>query len=140
MLKQLFSGSKKAADYSVLIVDDEPGISQLIASMLKNEGYICYSAANGDEALRLLDEVPLPNLFIVDVMMPQMGGKEFLEKARIRLGRTALPPVLLLTASKEGENVANEAEVDDFLPKPFEGDILLDHVSKLIAKYTQTPQ
>ncbi|MCC7449124.1 MAG: response regulator transcription factor [Anaerolineae bacterium] len=140
MLKQFFSGGKKAADYSILIVDDEPGINQLIASMLKDEGYICYSAANGDEALKLLDEVPLPNLFIVDVVMPQMNGKEFLDKARIRLGRSALPPVLMLTASKDGETVAHEAEVDDFLPKPFEGDTLLAHVSKLIEKYTQTPQ
>ncbi len=140
MLKQFFSGGKKPTDYSVLIVDDEPGINQLIASMLKDEGYICYSASNGDEALRLLDEVPLPNVFIVDVVMPNMNGKEFLEKARIRLGRSALPPVLLLTASNDGEEIAHSAEVDDFLPKPFESEMLLSHVLKLIEKRAQAPQ
>lgn len=131
MLKRLFKNNKKASDYSIMVVEDDPSTSLLIISLLEEEGYVVHSANNGGDGLKKLDTIPLPNVFVVDLMMPDMDGKQFLEKARLRFGHAAFPPVLLLTASSDGEGTAHDVEAEDFLPKPFKAEDLLHHVSNL---------
>jgi DNA-binding response OmpR family regulator len=135
MFKRLFSNNKQPADYRIMIVDDDEAIRETVHAILADEGYQVFMAYNGDEAIKLLDELnPAPDALIVDLLMPGMNGKEFIERARVRFGRVALPPVLLLTGAKQGEAEANGLEIDDYLPKPFEHDILLQHVYTLIER------
>jgi DNA-binding response OmpR family regulator len=134
MLQRLFSNNKKTSDYTVLVVDDDRPVREAISDNLEEEGYIVVAAMNGEEALRLLDSIALPAAMIVDLMMPEMDGKEFVARARVRFGHHSLPPILLLTAARHGEVAANVIEVDDFMPKPFEVDDLLHRLSSLIEK------
>jgi len=134
MFKRLFSNSKKTSDYCVLVVDDDQPVRQTIVDMLEDEGYMVKSALNGEDALKILDQVPMPDALIVDLMMPEMDGQEFIERGRVRFGRSTFPPSLLLTAARHGEVTANLMEVDDYLPKPFQQDDLLEHVWNLIDK------
>lgn len=131
MLKGLFN-RKHSTDRSLLVVDDDASVRQMLVQILQDEGYAVQTASNGREALRILEQGSFPNAMILDLMMPDMKGDEFLEKARIRFGRHKLPPVLFLTGSKEGEARANTLEADDYLPKPFDSDSLLRHVRRLV--------
>ena len=132
MLQRLFSNNKKTSDYTILVVDDDQPVREAIADNLQEEGYAVLSAMNGEDALRLLHEKSLPAVMIVDLMMPEMDGKEFVARARVRFGHNSLPPILLLTAARHGEVTANVIEADDYLPKPFDVDDLLHHIWSLI--------
>lgn len=131
MLKRLF-GTQKPEEYSVLVLDDDPGIVRMVTDMLRGEGFVVHSATSGDEALKLLDLIPRPHVFVLDLKMPGITGDEFLERARIRYGKSAIPPVLLLTASQEGESKAGEIDANDFLPKPFNSEELVRRIWGLI--------
>jgi CheY-like chemotaxis protein len=131
MLNRLFN-RKKTSGGSLLVVDDDPSVRQMLVQILEEEGYMVHTASTGKEALLLLEENALPNAMILDLMMPDMKGDEFLETARIRYGRDRLPPVLFLTGSKDGEVRANRLEVEDYLPKPFDSETLLRRIRRMI--------
>jgi DNA-binding response OmpR family regulator len=63
-----------------------------------------------------------------------MDGQQFIAQLRIRFGRTDLPPVLMLTAAPDGEAAANLLHVEDYLPKTFDNDDLLEHIGNLLKK------
>ena len=132
MLQRLFSNNKGASAYTILVIDDDQPVREAIMDNLQEEGYAVVCAMNGEEALRVLDEMPLPAAMIVDLMMPEMDGREFVARARVRYGHNTLPPILLLTAARHGEVTANVIDVDDYMPKPFDVDDLLHHLSNLI--------
>ena len=134
MIKRIFSRGQKSSDFSIVVIDDSPNILKMITMILEKEGYQVFAYESAVMALAELDHRGVPHLLIVDLMMPDMNGREFLEKARIRLGRSALPPVLMLTAASDGEDVANRIGVEDFMPKPFSADALLNHTWKLIER------
>jgi DNA-binding response OmpR family regulator len=134
MLQRLFSNNRKASDYTIFVVEDDQPVREAISENLQEEGYAVVSAMNGEEALRLLDGMSLPAAMIVDLMMPDMDGKEFVARARVRFGHNSLPPILLLTAARHGEVAANIIDVDDFMPKPFDVEELLHHLWHLIEK------
>jgi CheY-like chemotaxis protein len=132
MFNRLFSNNRKPVDYSVLLVDDDPAISMSVTDILRDEGYTVHSTTSGDDALTLMDQVGLPDLMIVDLIMPVMNGEQFLDRARVRFGRTALPPILIITGANNGEATANHLMASDFLPKPFSDETLLNHVFGLL--------
>src|SRR5689334_14404032 len=70
MLQRLFSNNKKMSGYTILVIEDDTPIREAITDNLQAEGYVVVSAVNGEEALRVLDEMPLPAVMIVDLMMP----------------------------------------------------------------------
>ena len=139
MFKRFFSNNKLPSDYTVLVVEDDQPIRQTIIDILQDEGYKVLSAYNGEDALKVLDGVDMPDGCIVDLMMPDMGGREFVDRARLRFGRIDFAPVLVLTAARHGEMTANTMEVNDFLPKPFEHDVLLQHVANLVQQRKSAP-
>jgi two-component system, OmpR family, response regulator len=134
MLQNLFSNQKKTSDYTVLVIEDDEPVRESIVTILREEGYEVVSAKHGQEALSLLDTVPMPATIIMDLMMPEMGGEEFLSRARVRFGRSDFPPVLVLTAAHHGEATANLIEVQDYMPKPFDAVNLLSRVWSMIDK------
>ena len=134
MLQNLFSNHKKTSDYSVLVIEDDQPIREAITETLCEEGFQVVSANNGEDALKLLDSIPMPSAFIVDLLMPEMDGAEFLSRARVRFGRNGLASVLVLTAAGHGEATANVIEVEDYMPKPCDMGELLRHVWSMIDK------
>jgi len=100
----------------LLIVDDKLELRQLLRSYLTEEGFEVFTAGNGQEALfAALDHKP--DLIILDLMMPEMSGFEFLRTYR----REAETPVIVLTARLEENDkvVGLELGADDYVTKPF---------------------
>lgn len=101
---------------TILVVDDEAGVVSLLEAYLRHHGFQVLTAANGREALRQTRH-ERPDLIVLDIMMPEMDGLEFLRAHR----RQADTPVILLTARIEDEDkvVGLELGADDYLTKPF---------------------
>jgi serine phosphatase RsbU (regulator of sigma subunit) len=105
---------------SVLVVDDDPGINRLLQVRLRNLGYTVASATNGEEALAAV-EADQPDLMLLDVSMPGIGGMEVLHDIRSR----KLDIAVIMTTAFGSELVAIEAlrnGANDYLRKPFESE------------------
>jgi len=112
----------------ILLVEDDPLLSEVMSDILKIENYEVFSASNGKEALDLFVTVK-PDLVISDIMMPEMDGYEFLEAVRA-MPQGVTVPFLFLSARTERTDVsrARALGVDDYLFKPFDGPELLNAV------------
>jgi CheY-like chemotaxis protein len=111
----------------LLVVEDDLAIRDAMTDFLEEEGYDVITAANGDQALRMLEALEGPILVILDLMMPVMDGFEFLRQLR---ARPWLPShrVLVITAGKG--QVAPAENVVGCLQKPFELDRLLSVIER----------
>ena len=103
-------------DKTILVVDDEPRIVEAVGMNLELEGYQVSSASNGYEALQKLTE-DLPDLVILDVMMPEVDGFETLRKIR----EVSTVPVIMLTVRGEEIDKVKGLDLgaDDYITKPF---------------------
>lgn len=114
----------------ILVVDDDPAIAQALEALLKQAEYKPHLAANGLEAMVYLQEY-VPDLLILDVLMPHMNGHELVQKVR------QLPsyiPVLMLTACEGTHNkvLGLELGADVYMTKPFTNEELLAQVRALL--------
>ncbi|MFJ7933901.1 response regulator [Sporosarcina sp. NPDC096371] len=116
----------------ILVVDDDPNILELVSIQLTQAGYRVLKASDGFEALELL-ETELPDLAVVDVMMPRFDGYKLTRKLRAE----ANIPVLLLTAKGELEDKEKGflAGSDDYVVKPFEPKELLFRINAILRRY-----
>jgi two-component system, OmpR family, response regulator len=116
----------------ILVVDDDPNILELVSIQLKQAGYTVMKASDGVEALELLEK-DLPDLAVVDVMMPRMDGYKLTKRLR---GEADIP-VLLLTAKGELEDKEKGflAGSDDYVVKPFEPRELLFRINAILRRY-----
>jgi len=109
--------------HTILTVDDDEVILEVLQGILAREGYQVVQARNGEEALQQVQE-ELPDLILLDLRMPGMGGLEALQ--RLKADRlTRLTPVIVLTAYDQEKVQALRLGADDFLAKPFEREELL---------------
>jgi DNA-binding response OmpR family regulator len=118
----------------VLVADDEEDIRALVAFRLQRAGYDVITAANGEEAL-LLATTRLPDLVVLDMMMPKATGLEVTRSLRGQ-DTTKDIPVILLTARAQEADVASgfEAGVDDYVKKPFSPKDLQLRVQALLER------
>jgi CheY-like chemotaxis protein len=120
----------------VLIIDDNPAMQQVIATILESHGYETVSVYSIDEAQTQIDEWQ-PNLICCDLLMPVKSGLDFLQE-RLDDPRLLTIPVIILTGSGEGSSVEKALQLgaDAVLEKPFSRIQLLDVVNKTSAKRT----
>src|SRR5579872_3793802 len=111
-----------ARDRSVLIVDDDDAIREVVAEVLRDEGYGVVCAANGAQALEVLGVEPLPNLILLDLMMPVMSGWELLEHLQESDRMSSIPVVVVSAMAAPG--------VSEHLSKPIALDVLLETVQR----------
>ncbi len=109
----------------ILIVEDDLDIRDALQEILEDEGYQAYAAANGAEALEVLDRVPKPGLVLLDLMMPVMDGYQFLEIFRANPEFTDIPVVVVTAGILVVPGIAG------FIKKPFDTEQLLRMVNKL---------
>ena len=116
----------------ILVVDDEPDAVELIKFNLKAAGYDVITAADGDEALKKARAL-LPNLILLDLMLPEVDGLEVC-KIRRRDARISAIPIIMLTAkAAEIDRVLGlELGADDYVTKPFSPRELILRVKRLL--------
>ena len=116
----------------LLVVDDDPRITDLLRRILAFEGYSVSVAASGDEALRKVLERP-PDLMVLDLMLPGVGGLEVARRLRAAGDQV---PILMLTAKDAVPDrvVGLEAGGDDYLVKPFAPEELVARVKALLRR------
>lgn len=119
---------------SILLVDDEKEIIELMEIYLKNEGYILYKASNGLEALHIL-QIHDIDLIILDIMMPEMDGIEACMKIREQKNT----PIIMLSAkSQDIDKIAGlSIGADDYVTKPFNPLVLVARVKSQLRRYKQ---
>ena len=118
----------------ILIVEDEEALSMLLAYNLEAEGYIVERALRGDDAeLRLAEQ--LPDLVLLDWMLPAVSGLEICRRLRAREATRSLPVIMLTARGEEGERVRGlEVGADDYIIKPFSVPELLARVRSLLRR------
>ncbi|MFP5579058.1 MAG: response regulator transcription factor [Acidimicrobiia bacterium] len=119
---------------TVLVVEDDPTILQLLEVNFEMEGFIVLRAEDGEQGLAVAKECH-PDVVVSDVMMPKMSGLE-LVRALKGSPDTRSIPVILLSAKAQGADVRQglEAGADDYVTKPFEPLDLIDRVSAVLLR------
>jgi len=117
---------------TILVVDDEERLRSLLRVYLTQEGFHVLVAANGREALRVADQEK-PDLIILDLMMPEVDGYEFMRLYRERKHQV---PVIMLTAKVEEADAVLGLEIgaDDYVTKPFSPRLLVARVRAVLRR------
>ncbi|MDQ3811895.1 MAG: response regulator transcription factor [Chloroflexota bacterium] len=128
---------KRRHVYTILIVDDEPRILDSVRMNLELEGFQVFEATNGQQAL---EEVRrrLPDLVVMDVMMPEMDGFEALRELR----KFSTVPVVLLTVKADERDVMHGLDLgaDDYVAKPFSPGVLISRIKAVLRRAEAPPQ
>lgn len=118
----------------ILLVDDEPDILEFLSYTLLKEGYKVFTATNGEEAVRMVQEIA-PSLILMDVMMPQMDGIEACQIIRKDLNLNQ-PIIAFLTARSEdyAQIAGLTAGADDYISKPIRPRLLVSKIQSLLRR------
>ena len=117
----------------VLIADDEPNIVAAIEFLLKQRGYDVYTAADGAEALRAVESI-VPDLVVLDVMMPQTSGYEVCQTIRKRAEWRHIKVLMLSAKGRDAEVVKGVAMgADLYVTKPFSTRELMARIDGLLG-------
>lgn len=123
---------------TILVVDDEKDILDLLTYNLEKEGYVVHTARNGPDALAAARRHP--DLCILDVMMPQMDGWEVCKALRQDPATAEIPVMFLTARDHEADEVLGlELGADDYVAKPVRMRTLLARVKKVLARPRRTP-
>ncbi|MHB8470876.1 MAG: response regulator transcription factor [Gaiellaceae bacterium] len=123
--------------HTVLVVDDEEIVRDVVVRYLRRDGHRTLEAATGGEALRLL-EAELPSLVVLDLMLPEHDGLEICTWIR---ERSDLPVIMLTARGEESDRIAGlELGADDYVTKPFSPRELSVRVRNLLRRASAQPQ
>jgi len=118
----------------ILVVDDEPSIRMLMRTILQSEGHTITTASNGREALEMVI-ANVPDLIVLDLMMPEMDGWHLLEELHIR-GLRRHTRVVIVSGHYDPQGVSEErrAHAHHVLPKPFDPASLIELVNDALDR------
>ncbi|MBI0421124.1 MAG: phosphate regulon transcriptional regulator PhoB [Nitrosospira sp.] len=119
---------------TILVVEDEPAIQELISYSLQQAGYVVFCAEDAEQAMSVVNEA-LPALVLLDWMLPGMSGVEFARVLR-RAARTKTIPIIMLTArAEESDKIAGlEIGADDYITKPFSPRELIARIKAVLRR------
>ena len=127
--------SAESAKKKIFVIDDEEDLRDIVSFQFQAKGYEIATAGDGVEALEKLEAVA-PDLIILDLNMPRMGGIEFYQKICDADGHPRYP-VLILTARANTRQLFLDFEVDGFMTKPFEIDELIREAEVIVKKRSE---
>lgn len=127
--------------YKILLVDDDPDIRDVVTMILETKGYEMVTACDGIECLAAL-RAEEPDLMIIDLLMPKMDGFAVLKELEDgRWSKYRNIPILILSSVREEASrrryeleTALEFNVDDYVEKPINPEVLLERVERLVNK------
>lgn len=115
----------------ILIVDDEQDIVESLKFVLEVADYTCFCAYNGEDGLRMAKEI-VPDLIILDVMMPKINGYKISRLLKYDSKYKNIPILMVTARSQEDDKlIGEETGADEYITKPFE----LDEVVKKVEQY-----
>lgn len=125
----------KKKDITILLVDDEPDILEIVRYNLSAEGYRVKTAENGKKAVSLAKKI-VPQLILLDVMMPKMNGMEACRKIR-EIPELSQTVIAFLTARGEDYSQIEgfDAGADDYITKPIKPKVLVGRVKALLRRF-----
>ncbi len=127
-------------DKTILVVEDEPDIQELICYHLAKEGFTLRKANSGKEALEHIQRTK-PDLVLLDLMLPVLSGIEVLKTIRFTWGLTSLPVIIVSARTDESDIIMGlELGADNYLPKPFSPKVLVANVKALLRRTTNDLQ
>jgi CheY-like chemotaxis protein len=112
----------------ILIIDDELAIAMVLKELLSDEGYEIIVASNGVTGLQILETEPPPEIILMDLLMPGMGGREIVNVIRAKPDLAKIPIILLTGAMPNISDFPPEGSYQDIINKPFE---IEDVISKI---------
>jgi len=115
---------------TLLIVEDEVSLRRLMRLMLEREGFLVRDAGNGLEALDVIAEYGLPDLALVDLMMPVMNGQEFVAEVSARGWEM---PAIFVSASPEAQEVCAQLGMA-CVRKPYDFHVLVEAIAAVLAE------
>ena len=118
----------------ILIVDDEQDIVESLKFVLETADYLCYCAYNREDGLKLAKEL-MPDLIILDVMMPKINGYKISRLLKYDKKYQNIP-ILMITARSQEEDklIGEETGADEYITKPFELDTVVDKVNQYLKQ------
>jgi CheY-like chemotaxis protein len=116
---------------TIFVVEDSPDISFVLSELLESEGFKVQVAENGVVALELLQKYGVPDLILLDMIMPKMNGWEFAKEFTEKYDH--LCPIIAMTAAADAKQRAKDINAVDFIEKPFDFDKLLATINKHIT-------
>jgi two-component system alkaline phosphatase synthesis response regulator PhoP len=123
-----------AAPKRILIADDEPDILEIVSYNLQNEGFLVYTAKNGDEAIERA-KILHPDLIILDIMMPKKTGVEVCNILRSQSLFQDTIIIFLTALNDEGSQIKGlETGADDYISKPISPKVLISRVNALFRR------
>ena len=119
---------------TIMVVDDEDSLLELVRAILEEDGYKVETASNGEEALERLKTVK-PDLILLDMMMPEMSGRAVCDKIRENPKTRDLKVAFLTVAkfSEVGKDQLSKMKVCDYIMKPFENEDLLKRIKAIVG-------
>ena len=127
----------KPSGHKILLVDDEKDVLEFISYNLKKEGYDVLTARNGRDAIEMARE-HIPQLILLDVMMPEMDGIETCEEIRKIPGLESTIIAFLTARGEDYSQIAGfEAGGDDYIVKPIRPKVLISRIKALLKRYEQ---
>ena len=116
----------------ILIVDDEQDIVETLKFILEAHGYTCFCAYNGEDGLNLAKEI-MPDLIILDVMMPKINGYKISRLLKYDNKYKNIPIIMVTARSQEQDRlIGEETGVNEYISKPFELEDILASVKKYL--------
>ncbi|MCM1265864.1 MAG: response regulator [Candidatus Gastranaerophilales bacterium] len=116
----------------VLIVDDEQDIVESLKFVLEADGYDCYTAFNGEDGLKTAKEV-IPDLIILDIMMPKMNGYKISRLLKFDNKYKDIPIIMLTARSQEEDKlIGEETGANEYITKPFDLDVVVSKVNQYL--------
>ena len=115
----------------ILVVEDDTSIRELLVELLESESYEVDSAVNGLEAIKLLESGNLPDLILIDLMMPIMDGYSFRTEQLKNIAWSKIPTVVMSAEANAKEKMKN-FQITAFLSKPVELETILNTVARYV--------
>jgi two-component system, OmpR family, response regulator VicR len=118
----------------VLYIEDEPEMIDLVRLILSRKGYEVYGANGGREGLKLVSQ-ELPDLVLLDLMMPDMDGWDVYQQMKAAEATRDIPVIIITAKAQSIDKVLglHIAKVDDYISKPFSPQELMDRVDRVMA-------